>query len=129
MKPLARGKYNVFVSNIKGERLTKTEGTFEEDEFKLFTTKLTIDRSSTYQNMLGIGASFTDSALVNIASLPPNLQEYLMKSMWSEDGAEYSIGRVAIGGSDFSLRGYTYHDDINGSFSLQPEDFQYKVSK
>lgn len=106
------------MSNKEGKRLEKIEGVFTKDKPKLFTTKLTIDRTESDQTMLGFRSSLTDSALVNIASLPKGIQEYLMRPMWSEDGSEYSLGRVPMGGTDFSLRGYTYQDEINGTFSL-----------
>lgn len=53
-----------------------------------------------------------------------------MRSYFSADGAEYSLGRVPIGGADFSTRGYTYADETEGTidgFALQDEDFNYKV--
>lgn len=55
----------------------------------------------------------------------------LNRSYFSSEGIEYTMGRVPIGGTDFSARGYTYHDNITdanlGSFNLTEEDFKYKV--
>lgn len=127
MQKLAQGKYNLFVSNRDGLRVEKFEGQFKKDEFNPLTSKITINRNETYQDIIGFGASFTDSAGINIASLSEDLQESMMRSMFSEEGSEYSIARVPIGGTDFSPRGYTYQDDQNASFSLQHEDFKYKV--
>lgn len=47
------------------------------------------------------------------------------------------MGRVPIGGTDFSTRPYTYDDDVANlggldanltNFALQPEDFKFKVN-
>lgn len=45
------------------------------------------------------------------------------------------MGRVPIGGTDFSTRPYTYDDDVDSGvdanltkFALQPEDFKFKVN-
>lgn len=59
---------------------------------------------------------------------------YSIRSYYSTDGIEYGIGRVPIGGSDFSTYAYTYLDDSPGdvtlsNFSLKMEDTVYKVYK
>lgn len=125
---MAKGKYNLFVSDVKGKRVEKVEGRFEEDKFDPLAPKIKITKEKTHQTIIGFGGAFTDTAGVNIASLPKSLQTTLLRSMFSEEGSEYSLGRVPIGGSDFSLRPYTYQDAQNGSFALQSEDFRYKVS-
>lgn len=127
VEKIEKGKYNLFVSNVKGLRVKKFEGQFEDDKYNPLLSKVDLKRDQVRQTMIGFGATFTDSAGINIASLPKGLQETFFRSLFSEEGSEYSIGRVPIGGSDFSPRPYTYQDDQNGSFALQPEDFQYKV--
>lgn len=56
----------------------------------------------------------------------------LHRSYFSKDGIEYNLGRVPIGGTDFSTRGYTYSDNSTDaslkSFSLTIEDLKYKVN-
>lgn len=52
-------------------------------------------------------------------------------SYFSEEGIQYSIGRIPMAASDFSTHPYTYHDkeDVElKNFSLAPEDFKLKVS-
>lgn len=54
-----------------------------------------------------------------------------LRAYYSNDGIEYTMGRVPIGGTDFSTRGYTL-DDVDDDlelkfFSLQLEDTNYKV--
>ena len=60
------------------------------------------------------------------------MQTRLVKDYFSsEHGIEYSIGRVPIGGSDFSTRPYSYDDHAGdeslSKFALEPEDLKYKI--
>lgn len=110
-------------------RLEKTHGSFSKG-LALNLFRVTVDRSKTHQTILGWGGAFTDAAGINIARLPEPAQEKLLQAYFSTDGAEYNLGRVPIGGTDFSVRGYTYADDSEGTldgFSLQEEDYSYKV--
>ncbi|KIH64807.1 hypothetical protein ANCDUO_04877 [Ancylostoma duodenale] len=48
-------------------------------------------------------------------------------------GAEYTLGRLPMGSTDFSVREYSY-DDVDGDFdleqfSLADEDIKYKARK
>ncbi|XP_017875584.1 glucosylceramidase-like [Ceratina calcarata] len=93
---------------------------------------LRVNTSQTYQTILGFGGAFTDSNGINILSLSPATQSNLLASLFHPvTGNSYNLGRVPIGGTDFSLRPYTL-DDIAGDytlsqFSLAPEDLQYKI--
>ncbi|XP_068229944.1 lysosomal acid glucosylceramidase-like [Palaemon carinicauda] len=99
-------------------------GTEEVNEFNL-------DPEVTYQNVLGFGGAFTDSAAKNWLSLSPSTRDHLLRSYFSSIGIEYNIGRVNMGGCDFSWRTYSY-DDVEGDvalehFALQEEDTVYKI--
>lgn len=56
---------------------------------------------------------------------------FLRRSYFADDGIKYNIGRVPIGGTDFSTRKYTYADDKGvpdlNNFDLATEDTEYKV--
>jgi len=59
---------------------------------------------------------------------------YCIRSYYGPDGLDYGVGRVPIGGADFSTRPYTYDDSPTAdptlsNFNLAPEDFTYKVIK
>ncbi|KAJ8912280.1 hypothetical protein NQ315_016778 [Exocentrus adspersus] len=90
-----------------------------------------IDPSKRYQKILGFGGAFTDATGINIKSLPKATQKHLIESYFGKDGIEYSLGRVPIGGTDFSTRAYTYDDYANDTklrhFQLQKEDYEYKI--
>lgn len=97
------------------------------------TVQLTIDRNMTYQSILGFGGAFTDAAGINILSLPPQLSKQIIDNYYSTNGIEYTIGRVPVGGCDFSTRPYTYNDNQDGDFNLDhfalaDEDMKYKVA-
>jgi len=57
----------------------------------------------------------------------------VISSYFSPDGIEFNVGRVPIAGCDYSPRTYSYDDYPAGvtlsNFSLQAEDFAYKVYK
>ncbi|EFX69969.1 hypothetical protein DAPPUDRAFT_328613 [Daphnia pulex] len=90
-----------------------------------------IDASVQYQKIMGFGGAFTDASGINIAKLSVLAQQNLLKSYFSTDGIEYGLGRVPIGGSDFSTRAYTYDDfpgdDSLSNFSLAREDLFFKI--
>jgi len=91
-----------------------------------------IDARKQYQKVFGFGGAFTDSAGINIAKLPKDLQAQLMRDYFSDDGIGYRVGRIVIGGCDYSTRPYSYDDNADGDetlskFALQPEDFNYKL--
>ena len=65
---------------------------------------ITIDRNIKYQQIIGFGGAFTDAAGINIAKLSEEAQQNLISSYYSPEGSEYNIGRVNIGGCDFSDR-------------------------
>ncbi|RWS18502.1 glucosylceramidase-like protein, partial [Leptotrombidium deliense] len=94
---------------------------------------ITINREKEYQTIIGFGGAFTDAATINIKSLPEHLSQRLVKDYFAEDGLEYNIGRIPIGGSDFSTRMYTYDDISNGTdfelkhFKLAEEDIKFKI--
>lgn len=135
LKPLVKTQKGViteYSTSKQGDRFAKSEGKFSKNPLNQ-NAEITVEigRDQKYQKIVGFGGAFTDSTGLNIAKLPKQLQERLIKDYFANDGIEYSIGRVPIGGSDFSTRPYTYddhpNDDSLSKFALQHEDFNYKV--
>jgi len=120
---------------------TKDGARFQTSQLSFFTDQLSnsleeafvvnINASIQYQKINGFGGAFTDAAGINIAKLSAVTQTRLLKSYYSSEGIEYGMGRVPIGGTDFSARLYTYDDfpgDVNlSNFSLTNEDLVYKL--
>ncbi|XP_046403394.1 lysosomal acid glucosylceramidase isoform X2 [Ischnura elegans] len=129
--PLESAKYILYSSSKIGDRLTRTGGEFNRNNYSRNRIRIAVDRKCAYQTILGFGGAFTDSAGINIMSLSDSVQNLLIRSYFSQDGIEYGMGRVPIGGSDFSTHTYTY-DDVAGDvmlshFNLSEEDFNYKI--
>jgi len=120
---------------------TKEDARFQTSQLSFSTSQLSnslkepftlsINSSIQYQKIHGFGGAFTDAAGINIGKLSAVAQTRLLKSYYSSEGIEYGIGRVPIGGTDFSTRPYTY-DDFPGdvtlsNFSLANEDLVHKL--
>lgn len=109
--------------NVREEKLgsTKQNG----------VTVLKVNSNIKYQKILGFGGAFTDSTGHNIKLLPAAAQKKLMDSYFADDGIEYNMMRVPIGGADFSPSFYTlddYKDDMQlKHFALHEEDINHKV--
>ncbi|XP_069957548.1 lysosomal acid glucosylceramidase isoform X2 [Cherax quadricarinatus] len=127
------GQFLVYTSDLSGSRFNKSQGAFSafRSGASREAVEVVLDTRVRYQTILGWGGAFTDAAAANILSLSQPAQDNLLRSYFSSSGLEYNIGRVNMGGCDFSWRPYTY-DDVEGdvdlqSFALQPEDLQYKI--
>ncbi|CAG2100944.1 unnamed protein product [Medioppia subpectinata] len=133
----ANGVVTVYeTSQLGGHRLDKTELRFGDPSNGRTGRSQTIivDKAKeTYQQILGFGGAFTDSAGLNIRSLPAGLQERLIGDYFADTGIEYTFGRIPIGGADFSTRAYTYDDNNNvfdfelNNWKLEQDDFDYKI--
>jgi len=84
-----------------------------------------VDPNKTYQNILGVGASFTDSSayLINQV-LSENDRNSLMEKLFSkENGIGLSFIRNPMGSSDFSRTFYSYDDQAKGIKDEDLSDF------
>lgn len=112
---------------------TFKEGNFEDlASDKIASITIDVNPKIKYQKIFGFGGAFTDATGQNIKRFPKEVQNKLLESYFGEDGIEYNLCRVPMGGTDFSPRPYSLddHDDDNtlAQFALQEEDFMYKVS-
>lgn len=94
--------------------------------------KITLDMSSERQTIIGWGGAFTDASGINLFNLPEKLQDKLVESCFGETGLRYNLGRVPIGGTDFSPRAYSYDDTPEPDYELKhwalvSEDLNYKI--
>ncbi|XP_054153718.1 lysosomal acid glucosylceramidase-like [Oppia nitens] len=125
-----------FESNKNGLRFDKSLLKFKK-QLNSFTQNngktIQINRNKTLQEIIGFGGAFTDAAAINIFSLKPQLSQRIINDYYSSDGLSYTMGRIPIGGSDFSTHKYTY-DDLDKredlelkKFNLTNEDLKYKI--
>ena len=110
---------------------TETKPKFKEIE-------ITFNKNEVFQEIKGFGACFTDAAAFSSMSLGLETARDIIKQFYSPSGLAYSLGRLTIGGTDFSTRKYTYNDlepkdgevaedfDLK-NFALQEEDTKYKI--
>jgi glucosylceramidase len=107
-----------------GDRLTKVAALSEWPP--ALDRTLTIDPETTYQTLVGIGGSFTESSAYVLSELSAEKQKELMKAYFSPGGAHYSLTRTHIASCDFSLRNYTYapvpSDNDLEHFSVEPDE-------
>ncbi|XP_013167366.1 PREDICTED: glucosylceramidase-like [Papilio xuthus] len=129
-----KGQYVAYTSSKAGSRFRKSYGQFKKDSYsgKKCIDVLKVDPTKTHQKIQGFGGGITDSAGINLFSLPPNMQQDMINSYFSECGIEYNMGRVPIGGCDFSTHLYAYNeypidDTYLTNYSLSYEDYHYKI--
>ncbi|XP_042223421.1 lysosomal acid glucosylceramidase-like isoform X2 [Homarus americanus] len=129
------GEALIVTSSKAGLRWQLSTGIFlEHGNVIQPSLEVEVDSSVEYQKIIGFGGAFTDASGVNILSLPKTMQDMILKAYYSVDGLEYNLGRVPIGGTDFSTHPYTYDDLKDGDidmdlshFSLADEDLKYKI--
>ncbi|CAK1541496.1 unnamed protein product [Leptosia nina] len=135
-EPPEDDSYVMYTSNKAGLRFEKEIKGFQKvgDKHCLYCSEihLELDPSVTFQKVEGFGGAVTDAAAINWKSLNPALQYYIIKSYYTNEGVEYNMARVPIGGTDFSTRTYAYNefpvDDANlTNFHLAPEDYKLKI--
>jgi glucosylceramidase len=81
------------------------------------TADLTVDENTTYQQWDGFGGTFNEmgwDALSVVSSEIPNAIKLLFDA---NDGANFVIGRIPIGASDYAMSWYTL-DDTADDFSM-----------
>lgn len=76
----------------------------------------------TYQNILGFGGAFTESTGYAIEQLSQEKQSQILDDYFSKDGLNYSLGRLPIASTDFSLKSYSYSNKEDLSdFSIEKD--------
>ncbi|CAG2120872.1 unnamed protein product, partial [Medioppia subpectinata] len=134
LKKTPKGVVTVFETSRDGDRLQESQLKFGQNTVSNANVKqtITLDPNNKAQKIIGIGASMTDSTGFNIKSLPQSMQDQVIRDHFSENGLEYNILRVPIGGTDFSTHKYSLDDDHNDDFNLDhfgltDDDHQYKI--
>jgi glucosylceramidase len=75
--------------------------------------RLTLDTARRYQPIEGFGAALTDASVLLLSALPDSLQATLLRELFATgDGLGFSMVRVPIGASDYSLVHNTLHDVV-----------------
>ena len=86
------------------------------------------------QTIDGIGSSFTESSAFVLAHLDSAKRHEVMKRIYSDSGANFSLTRTHIGACDFCVEGKYSYADIAGdtaleSFSIAPDKTGFDAEK
>ncbi|KAI9988209.1 hypothetical protein PInf_024483 [Phytophthora infestans] len=121
---LSGSEAGVFTTSKAGDRLTFS--TVDMEATANEAADFVIDTTKTYQSIIGFGGAFTDSSAINLHMLNSKLQDILVDAYFGDDGLQYTIGRIPIGSTDFSLTIYSYND-VEGDLAM--ENFSIDMDK
>ncbi|HWY06916.1 MAG TPA: glycoside hydrolase family 30 protein [Candidatus Acidoferrales bacterium] len=76
-------------------------------------TRIQIDSTQRYQEILGFGAAFTDASCYLLSELDPEKRKALLNDLVGPDGLRLSVGRTCIGASDYSRYPYSFDDSTD----------------
>ena len=119
MKIYVTSKYEkLYHKQIPVEPLTKPD-------FMIF-----VDDTVKYQEIMGFGGAFTESACYTLNKMSKENQEKLLNAYYDrEKGLAYNLGRIHMNSCDFSLGNYSYvnqYDEELKSFNIARE-FKYVI--
>ena len=113
----------IFQTTRQGDRLAPVE--IKEAAESTPARTLELDASKTFQTLVGIGSSFTESSAYVLSELSQKARAEVMKAYFSPEGAHISLTRTHIASCDFSVRNYTYAPvpgDVDMEhFSIEPD--------
>ena len=70
---------------------------------------LSVNTAKTFQDIIGFGGAFTESAAYTLARMAPEKRQEIVKKYFDDvEGLGYTLGRVHIHSCDFALGNYTY---------------------
>lgn len=117
----------ILTAKDKEYRLTDVTGKFTTAKAE---TMIQLQPEIEYQEIIGFGGAFTESACYNLFRVNEKVREEALKAYFDpEEGIGYTIGRVSIHGCDFSLSSYSYieeGDEELKTFSIE-RDLQYVI--
>ena len=107
----------VLVTSEAGQTLSQAETTpFVEGPAT--GTAIRVFPRDTRQTIDGIGSSFTESSAFVLAHLDPPRRREVMREIYAETGANFSLTRTHIASCDFTVEGrYSYAPDEDASLS------------
>ncbi|KAM7359469.1 glucocerebrosidase 1b [Cochliomyia hominivorax] len=77
---------------------------------KLRKSFVNIDRTKTFQKIVGFGGALTGSVAYLLQNINPSLQDHVYRSYFHKDGIAYNMLRTSIGGCDFDLEPWAYNE-------------------
>lgn len=114
------GEYYVITSSKGGKRFSIQAGKLQNKADDLDEkVLLTIDPYNTYSKVVGFGGAFTDAVTVNLQKMTPSQQNFFYQSYFDKQyGSGYTIIRIPLGGSDFSVSPWAYNELPEGDYEV-----------
>lgn len=110
-----RKKKWIYTSGVTGERLAVKEVLMRGDRSERL---ITVDTTKKKQKILGFGGAFTDTSAMALKHMRPELQQEALAAYFDPwCGLCYNMGRVPVGGCDFSSVPYS-EDETAGDMAL-----------
>ncbi len=86
------------------------------------------------QKIDGIGSSFTEASAFVLAHLYKKERSQVMRKIFSDEGADFSLARTHIGSCDFCIEGKYSYLDMKGdielkTFSIEPDKEGFNTDK
>ncbi|MCA1064171.1 glycoside hydrolase family 30 protein [Rossellomorea sp. AcN35-11] len=115
----------ILTAKDTGDRFSRQQPvSFSSGEMKA-STHIKIDPEQKYQEIIGFGGAFTESAAHSLSLISPEKRQQVIRRYFHpEEGLGYRLGRTHINSCDFSLGNYTYVKDGDTSlesFSIERE--------
>jgi glucosylceramidase len=86
---------------------------------------VTVNDSSTKQNWEGMGGAFNEIGWQQIQKLSSGDQTKVLTMLFGSDGANFAMGRIPIGASDYATTRYT-DEETQGSFTIA-QDMKFLI--
>ena len=116
----------VYLTSCDGIKLEEIENIYFNNQLEKSKT-IEIFPKEKKQKIVGIGGAFTESSAFVLAHLDKEKRDSVMKSLFSKEGANYSLTRTVIGSCDFSVNGKYSYSPIKNDLKL--EYFSLNVDK
>ncbi|MBW8753785.1 MAG: hypothetical protein JF595_06485 [Sphingomonadales bacterium] len=71
---------------------------------------VTVDPTTSFQEILGFGAAFTEASAWLISQMAPDARAQLMHELFSTDGLGINVTRCCIGSSDYATAMFSYDE-------------------
>lgn len=118
-------------SEVEDLKLTPGASISWESEAVARDTMIDVDPATTYQSILGLGASFEHATCWNLSLLEPKKRAEVIESLVCPDkGIGMNLMRLCIGTSDFvGEPWYSYNDLPEGETDLEIEHFSIEKDR
>lgn len=125
----------VFETSESGDKIAlKNNIKFQHCNENVAENSVEVFPDTTKQTLYGIGTSFTESSAFVLAHLEQDKRHEVMRNIYSEEGANFTLTRTHIGSCDFCVEGKYSYNDVAGdmaleNFSILPDDDGFDKNK